>query len=79
MNTNISAIGNLDHKQRVKQARSTLEGLSIGDAFGELLLQSRANAETRSLPNGPWPYTDDTVMALSVFEILDECLTTRTL
>ena len=29
--------------------------------------------DTRVLPSGPWPYTDDTEMALSIYEILKEC------
>ncbi len=59
---------------RLARAVCALEGLSVGDAFGErffvhptvldLLLRERA------LPAPPWPYTDDTQMALSIVETL---------
>lgn len=51
-----------------------MEGLSVGDAFGERffrvprIVESMINA--RALPKGPWRYTDDTEMALSVVEVL---------
>ncbi|MBP1751235.1 MAG: ADP-ribosylglycohydrolase [Geobacteraceae bacterium] len=49
----------------------SLEGLSVGDAFGELFFfQSPAE---RELPEGPWRWTDDTHMALSIVEILRTC------
>lgn len=54
-------------------ALQSLEGLSVGDAFGNLLhFQERAVLEKRELLNGPWSYTDDTEMALSVAEQLLE-------
>lgn len=63
-----------DHADRLKRAFLALEGLSVGDAFGErffrvpLVVESMINA--RALPNPPWRYTDDTEMALSVVEVL---------
>lgn len=62
-------------QQRRERAALAIEGLSIGDAFGErffvhpdvlarLLLQ-------RALPAPPWPYTDDTAMALSILAVLN--------
>lgn len=60
--------------ERIRQARHALDGLSVGDAFGERFFRPPAEAERmiggRDLPDGPWQYTDDTVMALSVFETL---------
>ncbi|MBE7468458.1 MAG: crystallin J1 [Anaerolineae bacterium] len=62
------------------RTRWSLEGLSVGDAFGEsLFLQGFArhslhSLETmlaqRILPRAHWTYTDDTQMALSIVEIL---------
>ncbi len=46
----------------------SLEGLSVGDAFGEMFF-FRSPAE-RQLPEGPWQWTDDTHMALSIVEVL---------
>lgn len=56
----------------LKAARVALEGLSVGDAFGENFF-SAAGVERLVkyvLPDGPWPYTDDTNMALSIYEML---------
>ncbi len=56
------------------RARLALEGLSIGDAFGERFFLSPSTVEglirSRAIPATPWYWTDDTAMALSVFEIL---------
>ncbi len=56
------------------RARLSLEGLSIGDSFGDrfFILQDEAEAAIRERvdPKPPWPYTDDTLMALSVYESL---------
>jgi ADP-ribosylglycohydrolase len=46
----------------------SLEGLSVGDAFGEMFFfRSPAG---RQLPEAPWRWTDDTHMALSIVEVL---------
>lgn len=53
------------------QAMLSLEGLPVGDAVGELLLRRypRFTWQTE-LPPGPWEWTDDTHMALSIVEVL---------
>lgn len=52
-------------------AKLSLDGLSVGDAFGELFFSfSPDEVSDLTLPQGPWPWTDDTHMALSVVEIL---------
>ncbi len=57
------------------RARQSLEGLSIGDAFGERFFgppeRVSSMLRTRALPRGPWRWTDDTAMALSVVEVLE--------
>lgn len=63
-----------DHSDRLERAILALNGLSVGDAFGErffrvpLAVESMINA--RAVPKAPWRYTDDTEMALSVVEVL---------
>jgi len=56
------------------RARLALEGLSIGDAFGQRFFVApsvvESFVESRALPAEPWYWTDDTAMALSVFETL---------
>jgi ADP-ribosylglycohydrolase len=57
---------------RLARAALSLEGLSVGDAFGERYFTSGADAliAARTLAHPPWHYTDDTQMALSVFSVL---------
>lgn len=59
-----------------ERARLSLEGLAVGDCFGERFFGETeaaiARIEGRVLPPAPWTYTDDTEMALSVTELLCE-------
>ena len=54
----------------------SLDGLSVGDAFGERFFlppdEAWERISRRDLPVAPWSYTDDTEMALSIVEILQE-------
>lgn len=63
-----------DHKERLALAVRSLEGLSLGDAFGQRVFQHQREGHAPPAgdepPSGPWSYTDDTVMALSVVENL---------
>jgi ADP-ribosylglycohydrolase len=59
---------------RLARARLALEGLSIGDAFGQQFFSSavwHTCMASKQLPLPVWHYTDDTVMALSIVEILE--------
>jgi ADP-ribosylglycohydrolase len=52
------------------RALESLAGLSCGDAFGECFLdaknRTREARASRILPSGPWRFTDDTAMAVSI-------------
>ncbi len=65
-----------DHTARLNRARLALDGLSVDDALGETcFLPENWNAlieDPRATARGPWPYTDDTTMALALFEVLAE-------
>ncbi len=63
-----------DHASRLARLRLSLDGLSIGDGFGEKFFRpgSLERLAHRQLPDGPWKVTDDTVMALSVCDVLDD-------
>lgn len=65
-----------DHALRMERALLSLEGLSVGDAFGERFFQPWKEAasaiEARTLPLAPWKYTDDTEMALAIVQVLEE-------
>ena len=58
----------------IARARLSLVGLSVGDAFGETFFAHRAEvvemAEARRPAPGPWRWTDDTAMAISIVEEL---------
>jgi ADP-ribosylglycohydrolase len=59
----------------MERAYLALDGLSIGDAFGQRFFHP-SNVQSliaeRALPQAPWPYTDDTEMALAVTQVLHE-------
>jgi ADP-ribosylglycohydrolase len=62
-------------ESRLARASISLEGLSVGDAFGEkfcmLHPEMAANfIDLRATPRGNWSFTDDTQMALSIVSIL---------
>jgi ADP-ribosylglycohydrolase len=63
-----------DHDVRMRRALRSLEGLSVGDAFGEQLLAQPSTVfrrmEARDVMPGMWAYSDDTVMAMSIVETL---------
>lgn len=56
----------------LERASQSLEGLSVGDAFGQCFFQPEYAdaADERRLPAAPWLYTDDTEMALSIVSTL---------
>jgi len=58
-----------DHAQRIGRARLALDGLSVGDAFGGRFFTPPD--ESRAVPPAPWPYSDDTEMALAIVSVLD--------
>ncbi|BBB60081.1 hydrolase [Undibacterium sp. KW1] len=57
----------------LERALTSLEGLSIGDAFGQCFFQTENQlllAEGKQLPDAPWYFTDDTEMTLSIVHVL---------
>src|SRR6516165_8198327 len=64
-----------DHDVRMARAREALEGLSVGDAFGERFFTHAHVVDqliaARAVPAPPWRYTDDTEMALGIVEVLE--------
>jgi len=62
--------------ERRTLAETSLEGLSVGDAFGERYAYGHEDVRTRvareSL-HGNWRWTDDTAMALGIMECLNRC------
>jgi ADP-ribosylglycohydrolase len=63
-----------DHEERMRRALLSLDGLSVGDGFGETFFTSPAVIDRRlqqfDPPPPPWFVTDDTMMALSIVRCL---------
>ncbi|MDO9020950.1 MAG: ADP-ribosylglycohydrolase family protein [Deltaproteobacteria bacterium] len=63
-----------DHDARLARALRSLDGLSLGDAFGQRFFGHALTVESmiahRAVPRSPWHYTDDTEMALALFGVL---------
>jgi ADP-ribosylglycohydrolase len=63
-----------DHTERMQRALLSLDGLSVGDGFGECFFTSPAVIERRiehlAPPPPPWFVTDDTIMSLSIVRCL---------
>jgi len=65
----------LDHDFRMDRVRVVLDGLSVGDAFGQQFFSPYirdTHLRQRSLPFPKWSYTDDTAMSLAIVEVLDQ-------
>ncbi len=62
-----------DHQARMERAICSLDGLSVGDAFGQRFFYPpsvESLIAARAVPRPPWPYTDDTEMAAAIVEVL---------
>src|SRR5262245_9183384 len=62
-----------DHATRLARVRLALDGLSLGDSFGQHFFAPelwRTEFNSRELPPAPWKYTDDTEMALAIADVL---------
>ncbi|MGL5875120.1 MAG: ADP-ribosylglycohydrolase family protein [Xenococcaceae cyanobacterium] len=61
----------------IQRAELALEGLSLGDAFGQMFFGNgeivSAMVESRALPAPPWYLTDDSIMAIGIVETLRQC------
>ncbi len=59
---------------RAKLANKSLKGISIGDAFGESFFGETDkilnHIRERSIPKTSWEFTDDTVMAIAIYDQL---------
>jgi ADP-ribosylglycohydrolase len=63
-----------DHAARLSRVRLALDGLSLGDSFGQHFFAPelwRTEFSSRELPPPPWKYTDDTEMALAIADVLN--------
>ena len=65
----------MNKEQRLLLAKKSLKGISIGDAFGESFFGETdkiiGHIESRTIPKTNWEFTDDTVMAIAVYEQIE--------
>ncbi len=64
----------MPHEQRMARCLRSLDGLSVGDAFGQCFFSIfhhlPREGENRRIPAPPWMWTDDTAMACGIVEVL---------
>ncbi|MEI5098078.1 ADP-ribosylglycohydrolase family protein [Streptomyces sp. PmtG] len=62
----------LSPDRRLGRALASLRGLAVGDALGSQFFPPARYPllKRRELPDGPWPWSDDTEMACSVLAVL---------
>ena len=65
----------MEINRRLELAKRSLKGVCIGDAFGESFFGETRDVlnhiERRVMPKTTWEFTDDTVMALAVYEQIE--------
>lgn len=65
-----------DHDVRMERALLSLDGLTVGDAFGDCFFTGEEiilrRLELRAEPPPPWFMTDDSIMAISIVRCLNQ-------
>lgn len=66
----------MELKDRIKYAKRALDGIALGDCFGQTFFVpdeiARQRIKDREILNEPWSFTDDTVMAIGIYRILEK-------
>ena len=64
----------MELEDRIKYAKRALDGIALGDCFGQTFFVpdeiARQRIKDREILNEPWHFTDDTVMAIGIYRIL---------
>jgi ADP-ribosylglycohydrolase len=73
----LTRCGTVDRMGNRTAAHHALRGIALGDAFGERFFSKPPDALDKMLgehwlPAGPWKWTDDTAMAVSVLRVLED-------
>lgn len=67
----------MESEDRIKYAKRALDGIALGDCFGQSFFvpdeTARQMITNRELLNKSWRFTDDTVMAIGIYRILEKC------
>ena len=66
----------ISKNSRLLLARKSLEGLAVGDCFGETFFGEPKTVNKRiaerQLASAPWHFTDDTVMGIGIYRMLEK-------
>lgn len=66
----------MTHEQRLSLAQKALRGISIGDAFGDSFFGKEEEMlmaiQHQQIPQTKWEFTDDTVMAIALYQSLEK-------
>ena len=66
----------MELKDRIKYAKCALDGIALGDCFGQTFFMpdeiARQRIKNRKIVNEPWHFTDDTVMDIGIYRILEK-------
>lgn len=66
----------MELEDRIKYAKRALNGIALGDCFGESFFipdeTAHQKIKNKELLNKPWHFTDDTVMAIGIYSILEK-------
>ena len=63
-------------EDRIKYAKRALDGTALGDCFGQTFFvpdeTARQRIKDREILKEPWRFTDDTVMAIGIYRVLEK-------
>ena len=63
-------------EDRIKYAKRALDGIALGDCFGQTFFMpdetARQKIRDREILKEPWYFTDDTVMAIGIYRVLEK-------
>ncbi len=66
----------MELEDRLKYAKRALDGIALGDCFGQTFFvpdkEALQRIKDREILDGPWHFTDDTVMAIGIYRILEK-------
>lgn len=66
----------MESKDRIHYAKRALDGIALGDCFGQTFFvpdeTARQRIKNREILNKQWRFTDDTVMAIGIYCVLEK-------
>lgn len=66
----------MEIEDRIRYAKRALDGIALGDCFGQTFFVPDETAcqriKDREILNEPWHFTDDTVMAIGIYRVLEK-------